>query len=174
MNELKVHYFRNKLVIDGVPSSDNHIIESLWSSVREDYTNWVADVHLNQIENGKSISESMEWKGMSTWWLIKLAGRDSFLANRWLHRLMMLYLCRMFSKQIEVHTDDKILARCLLQNIPDLSIIYQRTSQESLRENCKLYYPEFFKFIYLLSALTRQMKTWLLLFGFCKRQCVRF
>ena len=81
-----VVFKNNSISIDGESTDDHKKISALWDEVRECYTDWVADFRLKKIDK-LTIAESLEWKGMSTWWLSPLVARDSEQDNRWLHRL---------------------------------------------------------------------------------------
>ncbi len=81
-----VVFKNNSISIDGESTDDHKKISVLWDEVRECYTDWVADFRLKKIDK-LTIAESLEWKGMSTWWLSPLVARDSEQDNRWLHRL---------------------------------------------------------------------------------------
>ena len=91
---IKAKYFNNELTLDEVPAEEYKCIRELWNTLREDYADWVADVRLKDFGLNKPLVELLEWKGMSTWWLTPLVNKETDSNNRWLHRLMVLYLCK--------------------------------------------------------------------------------
>ena len=117
MNNTCVKFTNNK--IDIYPN-DNHVYENvqrLWSKIREDYKDTIAQVRLKPLENGKSVAENLKWHGMSTWWLNPLVGKDTELRNRWLNRLMVLYLCNELPYYVEIETDDQTLISCIKKSL---------------------------------------------------------
>ena len=146
--------------------SDASLVKNLWSKVREDYTDWAADVRLQEISGGKNIVELFQWKGMSTWWLNRLVQKNSYIDCAWINRLMVLYLCRHYSGRISLNTDDVLLVAALEKNKIDVKVCFDDKINKYL---AGLKMPVLNSLRTLLS-LGRQLERWLLVRG--KRKCL--
>ena len=125
MDKITINYYDNKLNFHNVAPSEFASIKRLWIDVREDYTDWVANFKVDSVINGENISEALEWKGMTTWWLNQITTKDVETNNAWINRIMVLYLCREFN--CEIYTNDKILIDSLDKNSKQLHsyVIYR-------------------------------------------------
>ena len=113
---MQITYFNNILDIQGVPDEEKPKVRELWEQLREDYIDWVADVRMKDFGLGKPLVELLEWKGMSTWWLSPLVGKDNVLENKWLNRLMVVYLFNIYKGNFSFTTDDKLLINSIKKN----------------------------------------------------------
>jgi predicted nucleic acid-binding protein len=125
LDKITINYYDNKLNFHNVAPSEYASIKRLWIDVREDYTDWVANFKVDSAINGENISEALEWKGMTTWWLNQITTKDVEINNAWINRIMVLYLCREFN--CEIYTNDKILIDSLDKNSKQLHsyVIYR-------------------------------------------------
>jgi hypothetical protein len=121
MNKVRVDYFNNKLSFQNIPDEENESIKLIWIKLREDYTDWVANFGVNGTVKNKSVLESLEWKGMSTWWFNPLSAKD-FEYGKCLNQLMVLYLIKKYEKNIEIYLDDKVLLKTISINFPNVFV----------------------------------------------------
>jgi hypothetical protein len=121
----KVRYFNNELNIDGVPASQYKDIRKLWVSLREDYADWVAEVRLKDLGDGKPLVELLEWNGMSSWWINNLVQKDTEGDTQWIHRLMLLLFFKNYENQVDIETDDPITKTALVKNFPKTNFNFQ-------------------------------------------------
>ena len=155
MNNIHVKFTNNQIKIGYQGIEDPGNIQSLWNKIRENYLDWAANVRLKTLENGKSIAENLLWQGMSTWWINPLVRKDPELSNRWLNRLMILYLCNEIPYTVDIETDDKTLVNCLYKNFPKQSIVYLKPVFTSWKERLQYSLPWIAKFIRLSFSFFR-------------------
>jgi len=118
LTKIRVDYFNKKLSFSGLSKGDSSFVKSEWDNLRDIYTTWVADFGVNGKINNKSILNEMNWRGVSTWWLSPLSGKD-FEYGVLLDQLMVLFLVKKYENNIEIYLDDKILSRAILINFPN-------------------------------------------------------
>jgi len=100
-------------------SNDSELkIKNIENRLIDDLTNWSSSVRLKPSIDKKTIVELFAWKGMSTWWIGRLVHKNSYDSNKWLNRLMIMYICKEFSNEfhIELDTDDTVLIECVDSN----------------------------------------------------------
>ena len=117
---MKLIYTNNSITIKKINHIAPKAIYNLWNLVRDDVHEWVSDFRLNKPINNKRITEIFQWKGMSTWWMNSLSMKDSEQNNQWIHRIMVLYICKEYFDKIEIITDDKTLVTSIKINFPKI------------------------------------------------------
>lgn len=141
-NDICIKYFSEKLKFENLSSDESFQVEQLILMLREDITDWSSKVRLNKISEHQTIAQAFTWKGMSTWWLNRLAIKDTVTSSQWFNRLVILYIAKHFSKEktVEIHTDDKVLKRSLEDNSEKISatVFHISKSQKKLQN---LVYP---------------------------------
>jgi len=171
-HKIKVTYFNNKLSLDDVSKEEQNRIRELWIRLREDYTDWVAEVRMEDFGIGKPLVELLPWKGMSTWWLNPLVRKDivSF-DTRWLHHLMLLYLFRAYPGRVDLETDDFLLVKTIRKNLRIESVRYFSSPKSKKWHFIKGFLVNF---ISLIMSMLSHVKISLMLFGYRKRQIMRY
>lgn len=169
---IKARYLNNKLSLDDVPKEEHKRIRELWNTLREDYTDWVADVRMKDFGAGKPMVELLPWKGMSTWWLNPLVEKDNENNNGWFNRLMVLYLFRTFSGRISFETDDKLLFKSIVKNFSNVSRIFKPSGPFSVKQYLMLRWSPLLKVARFVSKLF--IVRYLLLIGFRRLQISRY
>ena len=165
-----VVFKKNRISIDGDSTDDHKKVSLLWDEVRECYTDWVADFRLKKIDK-LTIAESLEWKGMSTWWLSPLVARDSEQDNRWLNRLMVLFLCKNHIDNIEVRTDDNILKKSISKNFSSIKVNgISKNSAGVIKDNIKHNHPVLLNMFRFLISFYRHFEIYFLLLGTRRKQ----
>ena len=139
MNKVRVDYFNNKLSFQNIPDEENESIKLIWIKLREDYTDWVANFGVNGTVKNKSVLESLEWKGMSTWWFNPLSAKD-FEYGKCLNQLMVLYLIKKYEKNIEIYLDDKVLLKTISINFPNVFVDLNIVNKDKSNYNTILNY----------------------------------
>jgi hypothetical protein len=134
---LTLEYVNNSIELTDLSAEQKSVVRNLWRTVREDYTDWVADVKDQKLPNGNTIVESFMWRGMSTWWLNRLVQKSSFHTNDWLNRLMVLYLCREFGDVATIKTDDVIILRAIRRNQIQINVVDLNASYEGIYRQFK-------------------------------------
>ena len=163
--KIQVTYFNNRINFKGLPDVEKTRIRELWIELREDYADWVAEVRLKDFGLGKPLVELLEWNGMSTWWLNNLVRKESEDDPQWLHRLMILYFCNKYVKNVTVETDDPIIVSTLKKNFPNIRVTL-RYAEGNLKTKIKSKYPLLWMHLILSKSLFRSLKVWLLTYGF--------
>jgi len=166
---MKTIFNNNKITIIDVPNHEKQKISNLWDNVREDYLDWLESFRLKKIDN-QTIAESLVWKGMSTWWLSSLTARDSEQDNRWLHRLMVLYLCKEYGENISIKTDDKLLEKSIDSNFSTVKIDREKKTQNSIRGKIKSNHPNLLNWLRLLVSFAKHLEVYFLLNEFKSKQ----
>ena len=165
---IKVIYINNKITINS--STNNSVrINRLYDDVREDYIDWLESFRLRKVEN-KTVAEAIIWKGMSVWWLNSLTARDSALDNRWLHRLMILYLCKEYKEVILLQTDDRLLEKSINNNFDTVKVDRKAHAVSSIKEQIKNNYPKLLNWLRLLMSIVRHLEVYFLLRGVNDKQ----
>ena len=113
---MNIKYINNTIDLSRLSSRNRKEIKQLWKKVREDYTDWVAEVRLKKINNNQSIVELFQWRSMSTWWLNRVTQKNSFTSNQWLNRIILMYFAKQYDEKLNIFTDDIILARSIKRN----------------------------------------------------------
>ena len=171
---MNVVFNNNVIEINDATIDEHKEINNLWVLVREDYTNLVSEIRLKKLGNRKTVAESFVWKGMSSWWLNSLVRKDIDVDNWWLHRLMVLYLCKKFLRIIDVVTDDKTLITSIKKNFPFIEVTINKVTNNTLKDKIKIYFPGLFKRLLLVRRSISEIEILLLLAGLRKKQKVRF
>ena len=52
--------------------------------------------------------------------------RQHEILNKWLHRLMVVYICKSYGYKLFLETDDRILFNTLKNNFSEISVKYQK------------------------------------------------
>ena len=89
-----IKFIKNKITITGLTKDEELEVELLWTKVRDDYLDWVSEVRVKEFYKGKNIVKYFKWRNMSTWWFNRLVQKDSFVSNKWINRLMVMYLLK--------------------------------------------------------------------------------
>lgn len=165
-----VEYYNNKLIFDKVPQSEHKKIRELWEILREDYADWVADVRLKKISSDKTLAESFEWKGMSTWWLSPLVSKTVGVHHRWMNRLMVLYLCKNYLDVILIKTDDRLLIKSVKKNFINVNIVFLKSKQPSLKQYIKYRCRRLVIVLRYVYSFILHLERWLVLGGLAKKQ----
>lgn len=135
---MKIKYFFNDLKIEDLSTDEIIKADEVIVKLREDITDWSAKVRFKKIAGKKTLIETFMWKGMSTWWLNRLAIKDSFSSTDWINRLVILYLAKDFAKDkvVKIYTDDQILKKTLESNntLFDVSISYVPEPYQKLKK----------------------------------------
>ena len=74
---MKIKYLNNELSLYALSNKEKRDIPKLWKELKNDYDDWLADVRKKEFGLGKSISELLEWKGMSTFHTAHTACQDT-------------------------------------------------------------------------------------------------
>jgi len=167
---MKVVFNNNNIDIIDSTKSENKNISDLWSNVREDYIDWLNNFRLKKVDNDKTIAESLTWKGMSVWWLSTLSARDSEQDNRWLHRLMVLYLCKEYGTKISVTTDDRLLVRSIHSNFSKINVDSEVNGVNNIRNMVRNYFPMLLNGLRLLISIAKHLEIYILLIGLGGKQ----
>jgi hypothetical protein len=170
-NTPMIVFFKNNTIsIDDISSDDRKKIFLLWEEVRENYSDWVADFRLRKVDN-KTIAESLEWRGISTWWISPLVARDSEQDNRWLHRLMILFVCKKYINNIEIRTDDKILKKSIGKNFSAVKVIDVLPNRTGfIKDYIKYNYPVLLNTLRLLRGFYYHLEVYFILLGTRRKQ----
>ena len=144
-------------------SNDSELkIKNIENRLIDDLTNWSSSVRLKPSIDKKTIVELFAWKGMSTWWIGRLVHKNSYDSNKWLNRLMIMYICKEFSNEfhIELDTDDTVLIECIDSNKERVNVTTKYTGY------LKGYHKNFFQKINNLKtvvfSLLREFQNFLL------------
>jgi hypothetical protein len=159
---MQITYFNNMLDIQGVPDEDKPKVRELWAQLREDYIDWVADVRMEDFGLGKPLVELLEWKEMSTWWLSPLVRKDVIQGNKWLKRLMVIYLFNTYKGNFSFTTDDKLLIKSIKKNYNYQNITYKNKDFKSLVKNNIYIYNS----LRLIRSFISHIKIYILFFEF--------
>ena len=171
---MKIVFKNNVISICNTSLDKQKAISELWVQLREDYSDWVASFRLKKIDNDKTVAESLEWRGMSSWWLSSLVARDPEQDNQWLHRLMVLYLCKSYESSIVVETDDQVLEKSIVRNFSGINIERLSSRDESIKNRIRYSYPLLFNVLKLLRSYFQHLEVYLLLAGVRRKQLSRF
>jgi hypothetical protein len=179
VDKIKINYFENKLNFENIPRDEYKHIRNLWSKVREDYTDWVANFRVENIETGKSVAESLKWRGMSTWWFNPLSEKN-VENGRYFNQLMVLYMIKRFDDNIEIALDDKILSTTIMENFPHVSLSYKlaKLKQPLSYYNIKLYLTTIrglpLQYVKLLKSIIQIVSISILVYKYKRKQIKRY
>lgn len=171
--KIKTTYIDNNLTIGKMPSDGDAKVRELWEKLRDDYTDWVADVRMKEFNTAKPLVAHLYWRRMSTWWLNPLTRKDTEIGNQWFHRLMVLYLFDAYPNSIILDTDDHLLIKAIRKNFSDEFVTFKDAQPANKIEYIKLRWPALVKVNSIVLSLARQIKNRLVLFGFRKKQILR-
>ena len=171
---IRIIYVKNKLSLGACSKEESISIRKLWETLREDYNDWVANLRMEDFGSGKPVAEYFIWKGMSSWWLNPLVRKDTEILNKWLHRLMVVYICKSYGYKLFLETDDRILFNTLKNNFSEISVKYQKPKVKSVREFLEFYLNPFFKTLLLINSLFNHLKIKIVLLGFRKKQISKY
>ena len=170
---MKLIYTNNSITIKKINHIAPKAIYNLWNLVRDDVHEWVSDFRLNKPINNKRITEIFQWKGMSTWWMNSLSMKDSEQNNRWIHRIMVLYICKEYFDKIEIITDDKTLVTSIKINFPRIKVLFVNNTNQTIKKYIKYNLPTLKRLLMLIFSLFKHIEIALLLFGMRKQQLNR-
>ena len=168
--KINIEYLNNVLLLEDVPLNEQRKIRKLWDTLRDDYADWVAAVRLKDFGLGKSLVELLEWKGMSTWWLSPLVSKSVGINERWMNRLMILYLCQEDSNAIKIKTDDKILISAIKSNFENQNIEIMKSKVNGLGSYVKYRWGGLANLLRYIISILQCFERWLVLRGMAKKQ----
>lgn len=93
-------------------------------NLREDICDWTAKIRFAKVYKNKTLVGLFMWKGMSTWWLNRLANKVTSGSTKWVNRLIVLYMANEFSSNrvVNLVTDDKILSETFKKNKDQIAV----------------------------------------------------
>jgi hypothetical protein len=165
-----VNYYKNRLVIDNVPVGDKKKVRCLWNIIREDYADWVAEVRLKEFGQGMPLVELLKWKGMSTWWITPLVSKSVGLNDRWMNRLMILYLCKHYTNDLELKTDDKIVITAINNNFENQNIEILKSEVNNFGSYVKYQWVGVANLLRYILSILQCFERWLVLRSMAKKQ----
>lgn len=125
-----IKYFSNSLSFDDLTEQDLDRIDKIVVNLREDICDWTDAFRFVKLYKNKTVTNLFIWNEMSTWWLNRLANKDSYTSTNWINRLIVLYIIKEFSNKYDLYlyTDDKILKNSIQKNRANLVVdVYYKT-----------------------------------------------
>jgi len=121
---LEIKYFSNILELGDLSDTEILRANKTTNQLKEDISRWSSGVRIKKWGEQKTITSLFKWKGMSTWWINRLAHKDNSISTKWISRLNILYLAREFSRDevVDLHTDDRLLIKALEKNKSEISV----------------------------------------------------
>ena len=124
MHQLQIKYFSNVINVEDLNDKEMVKADQIIVQLREDICDWTAKIRFAKVYKNKTLVGLFMWKGMSTWWLNRLANKDSYTSTKWVNRLIILYMAKEFSSNHVVHlvTDDEILSKTFKKNKDQIAV----------------------------------------------------
>ena len=121
---MRIKYFLNRLSFDDLTQQDLDRIDNIVFRVREDICDWTDAFRFVKLYKNKTVTNLFIWNEMSTWWLNRLANKDSYTSTNWINRLIVLYIIKEFShtRDLHLYTDDQILRKSISKNKKNLVV----------------------------------------------------